>query len=138
MADLRTLRALAASLLRFDAVTFLAYLESLRATEGTGSVWLFHSAAHRVFEAAKARVYALRRGLTPAKRASAAAPAPAVSIDPVLEPLPKWELLAEVLEELQELDGAGDERADRPQRVTVIACQDAFTAAQVGGWVWAS
>ncbi|KAK2076493.1 hypothetical protein QBZ16_001019 [Prototheca wickerhamii] len=131
VADLRTLRALAASLLRFDAVTFLAYLESLRATEGTGSVWLFHSAAHRVFEAAKARVYALRRGLTPAKRTSAAAPTPAVTIEPVLEPLPKWELLAEVLEELQELGGAGDGNQDRPQGVILIACQDAFTAAQL-------
>ena len=48
--DLKTLRALAAYLLRFDAVTFLMYLENLRATEGVTSVWLFHDAAHTIFE----------------------------------------------------------------------------------------
>lgn len=48
--DLRTLRALAEYLLRFDAVTFLMYLENLRATEGVTSVWLFHDAAHTIFE----------------------------------------------------------------------------------------
>lgn len=48
--DLRTLRILAEYLLRFDAVTFLAYLENLRATEGLDSIWLFQDAAHTVFE----------------------------------------------------------------------------------------
>ena len=48
--DLKTLRALAEYLLRFDAVTFLMYLENLRATEGVTSVWLFHDAAHTIFE----------------------------------------------------------------------------------------
>ena len=48
--DLRTLRALAEYLLRFDAVTFLMYLENLRATEGVTTVWLFHDAAHIIFE----------------------------------------------------------------------------------------
>lgn len=48
--DLRTLRSLAEYLLRFDAVTFLMYLENLRATEGVNSVWLFHDAAHTIFE----------------------------------------------------------------------------------------
>lgn len=48
--DLRTLRALAEYLLRFDSVTFLMYLENLRATEGVTSVWLFHDAAHTIFE----------------------------------------------------------------------------------------
>ena len=43
MADLRTLRSLAGYLLRFDPVTFLSYLEALRATEGVRSTWLFHS-----------------------------------------------------------------------------------------------
>ena len=30
-------------MLRFDAVTFMSYLDNLRATEGVKSVWLFHS-----------------------------------------------------------------------------------------------
>jgi DNA excision repair protein ERCC-4 len=61
VADLRTLRSLAAYMLRFDPVTFLSYLDNLRATEGTKSVWLFHSAAHTIFEAAKSRVYRLKQ-----------------------------------------------------------------------------
>ena len=60
VADLRTLRTLAEFLLRLDAVTFLAYLESLRASEAVGSVWLFHDAAHTIFEQAKRRVWALQ------------------------------------------------------------------------------
>lgn len=35
--------SLASYMLRFDAVTFLSYLDALRATEGTKSVWLFHA-----------------------------------------------------------------------------------------------
>jgi DNA excision repair protein ERCC-4 len=49
---LRTLRSLAEYLLCFDAVTFLAYLESLRAGESINSVWLFHESAHTIFEQA--------------------------------------------------------------------------------------
>lgn len=45
VADLRTLRTLGGFLLCFDPLTFLSYLDNLRATEGTKSVWLFHSGA---------------------------------------------------------------------------------------------
>ena len=50
--DMRTLRSLAEFLLHLDAVTFLSYLDTLRATEGTRSLWLFHTAAHTIFEQA--------------------------------------------------------------------------------------
>lgn len=50
MSDLKSLRTLAEHLLSFDAVTFLAYLDNLRITEGVASIWLFHDAAHTVFE----------------------------------------------------------------------------------------
>ena len=39
--DLRTLRNLATYLLRYDAVTFLRCLETLRVAEGRESLWLF-------------------------------------------------------------------------------------------------
>ena len=52
VADLRTLRTLGANLLAFDCVTFLGHLESLRASESINSVWLFHEAAHVIFEQA--------------------------------------------------------------------------------------
>ena len=48
--DLRTLRELATALLRYDCVTFLTLLDTLRLSEGRNSVWLFHSAAHTIFQ----------------------------------------------------------------------------------------
>ncbi|EFN55307.1 hypothetical protein CHLNCDRAFT_134272 [Chlorella variabilis] len=124
VADLRTLRGLASYMLRFDAVTFMSYLDNLRATEGVKSVWLFHSAAHTIFEAAKSRVYRLKQGGTaaaaaqrkrkaplgggePDAAAAAAAsggggPGPAPVIEAVLESMPKWDLLREVMEEIQQ------------------------------------
>lgn len=48
--DLKTLRGLAEQLLSFDAITFLSYLDNLRITEGVASIWLFHDAAHTIFE----------------------------------------------------------------------------------------
>ena len=59
--DLRTLRDVATYLLRYDAVTFLRYLETLRQAEGRECMWLFTDAAHTIFEQAKRRVYTLRR-----------------------------------------------------------------------------
>lgn len=50
MNNLRTLRNLAEYLLCYDAVTFLSYLESLRAGESVNSVWLFQEAAHTIFD----------------------------------------------------------------------------------------
>ena len=52
MSDLRTLRELATALLRYDAVTFLTLLDTLRLSEGRNSVWLFHPAAHTIFQEA--------------------------------------------------------------------------------------
>lgn len=138
VADLRTLRSLAALLNKLDPITFLNYLDTLRVTEGTRCAWLFHSAAHTVFEAAKARVYSLSSsqgirndgGLNNGnagssaqakkrKTPSSAAPGPngigggvgsasasikgAVPVlDPVLDELPKWHALLEILDEARQ------------------------------------
>lgn len=59
--DLKTLRKLAEYLLRYDAVTFLKYLDTLRMSEGVRSVWIFANPTHKIFELAKRRVYALIR-----------------------------------------------------------------------------
>ncbi|KAL3151984.1 hypothetical protein ABBQ32_001106 [Trebouxia sp. C0010 RCD-2024] len=108
--DLRTLRALAEYLLRFDSVTFLMYLENLRATEGVTSVWLFHDAAHTIFEQAKRRVYMLQSGGKGAagkrKRSdngnSDDTAAGGAQLEAVLEEMPKWALVQEVLQEIQQ------------------------------------
>jgi DNA excision repair protein ERCC-4 len=162
-ADLRTLRALAAHLLRFDAVTFLAYLEALRAAEGARCAWIFHSAAHALFEAAKGRVYRLARRAAPpaaaaarkrkaaAGAAPAAAPKPAAGavpvVEPVLEELPKWAALREVLDEVAAeraalaaaaaadaaagRDGDAAARAEAAAAPVVVFCADELVAAQL-------
>ncbi len=59
--DLKTLRKLSKYLLRYDAIMFLKYLDTLRASEGVRSVWIFANPTHKIFELAKRRVYQLIR-----------------------------------------------------------------------------
>ncbi len=56
--DLGVLRELAEGLLRYDAVTFLQLLDTLRQSEGRAAVWLLHTAAHTVFDYVRSRVAA--------------------------------------------------------------------------------
>lgn len=42
---------------RYDAVTYLKYLDSLRASESFLSVWIFAESSYKIFEYAKKRVY---------------------------------------------------------------------------------
>lgn len=113
--DMRTLRSLATYLLKFDAVTFFRYLENLRTTDGTKSAWMFHSASHIIFEAAKKRVY---RSETNAK---------GNAIIPVLEELPKWKPLLEIIEEIMD-ENQGGEKDVRP---IVVFCEDEYTCEQL-------
>lgn len=57
VSDLRTLRKLLDYLVRYDAVTYLKYLDSLRASESFRSVWIFAEPSYKIFEYAKKRVY---------------------------------------------------------------------------------
>ena len=130
--DMRTLRSLATYLLKFDAVTFFRYLENLRTTDGTKSAWMFHSASHIIFEAAKKRVY---RSETSAK---------GHTITPVLEELPKWKPLVEIIEEIMDekdeidtdlprrVDGEGGTSFEpRDGRPIVVFCDDEYTCEQL-------
>jgi DNA excision repair protein ERCC-4 len=102
--DLTVLRSLLTSVLTFDAVTFMQHLDTIHAahapapgsTRQSQSPWLFLDAAQTIFETARKRVYA-------ATRKDAAAHSGQGSIDslkPVLEELPKWGVLASILEEI--------------------------------------
>ncbi|KAI5464163.1 DNA repair endonuclease XPF [Mariannaea sp. PMI_226] len=99
--DLTVLRTMLNSILTYDAVSFLQHLDMIHAahspppgsTRQNQSPWLFLDAAQTIFDTARRRVYS----------ASAKAAARESNIDtlrPVLEELPKWALLAEVLEEI--------------------------------------
>lgn len=99
--DLTVLRGLLNSILTYDAVSFLQHLDTIHAahspppgsTRQTQSPWLFLDAAQTIFDTARRRVYS----------ASAKTAANETNIDslrPVLEELPKWALMAEILEEI--------------------------------------
>lgn len=45
------------SVVRYDAVTYLKYLDSLRVSESFRSVWIFAESSYKIFEYAKKRVY---------------------------------------------------------------------------------
>ncbi|EXM34812.1 hypothetical protein RAB80_011089 [Fusarium oxysporum f. sp. vasinfectum] len=99
--DLTVLRAMLNSILSYDAVSFLQHLDTIHAahspppgsTRQTQSPWLFLDAAQTIFDTARRRVYA-------ASAKDAAREDNIDSLRPVLEELPKWALLAEVLEEI--------------------------------------
>lgn len=59
--DLNTLRKLAEYVVRYDAVTFLKYLDTLRMSESARSVWIYATPTHRIFDFAKKRVYRIMR-----------------------------------------------------------------------------
>lgn len=99
--DLGVLRGLLNSVLTYDAVSFLQHLDTIHAahspppgsTRQSQSPWLFLDAAQTIFDTARRRVYS----------ASPKTVSQGDNIDslrPVLEELPKWALLAEVLDEI--------------------------------------
>lgn len=46
---------------RYDAVTYLKYLDTLRVSESFRSVWIFAEASYKIFDYAKKRVFHLVR-----------------------------------------------------------------------------
>lgn len=135
VSDLRTLRVLATFLTKMDPITFLSYLETLRSMEGTRSAWLFHSAAHTVFEAAKSRVYTFQQAPVQGKPAVAADtglgnPRGVPIVQPVLEELPKWQALIDVLREIKS-EAQADGKRDEENTPILIFCQDDYTCDQL-------
>ncbi|KAG0495335.1 hypothetical protein HPP92_000026 [Vanilla planifolia] len=57
VSDLSMLRKLLDYLLRYDAVTYLKYLDTLRVSEGVRSVWIFAESSCKIFELAKKHVF---------------------------------------------------------------------------------
>ncbi|MCO5559047.1 hypothetical protein L7F22_012639 [Adiantum nelumboides] len=174
--DLKTLRKLADYLLRYDAITFLKYLDTLRASEDVRSVWIFANPTHKIFELAKRRVFQVvridtgdpvvsDRGKKPLqgrsransgtdigakKRKANDGSGPEVSVSGanestdqaggvqdievvvMAEEMPKWKVLREVLNEIQEelqLIKPGDLEDD--SATVLIACKDERTCLQL-------
>ncbi|KAL6857962.1 DNA repair protein RAD16 [Amphichorda felina] len=99
--DLTALRGLLNYILTYDAVSFLKHLDTIHAahspppgsTRQTQPPWLFLDAAQTIFDTARRRVYS-------AKPKNIGQEENIDALRPVLEELPKWALLAEVLEEI--------------------------------------
>lgn len=125
--DLRTLRTMLQYLLIFDPVKFLQYLDTVLAvsqpkpgsTRMNMSPWLNMDAAHSIFETARQRVYSGRMN----------EPALA-SMAPVLEELPKWAVLFEVMDEIEK-DMYFNPVRDDSSGAILVMCGDNATCAQL-------
>ncbi|KAF5177658.1 Dna repair endonuclease uvh1 [Thalictrum thalictroides] len=163
VSDLKTLRKLLDYLVRYDAVTYLKYLDTLRVSEGGRSVWIFAESSYKIFEFAKKRVYRLvqsdgvkfggdKKDVASKKRkvkednhdskevngGSSSTSTGGVALNEVLEEAPKWKVLREVLEEIEEerqkqvamgeehVEDVGDDNF-----TVLIACKDERSCMQL-------
>ncbi|GAB7363231.1 hypothetical protein MBLNU230_g3513t1 [Neophaeotheca triangularis] len=131
--DLSMLRTILHSLLSFDAVAFNKYLDTVLAasspppnsTRGNQSPWLFLDAAHTMFETARRRVYTGK-----IKDGTATSSGPD-ALKPVLEEMPKWALLAEILEEIERDVFFNPQPQDESSGSILIMCGDQGTCRQL-------
>ncbi|GMH29781.1 hypothetical protein Nepgr_031624 [Nepenthes gracilis] len=160
--DLKTLRKLLDYLVRYDAVTYLKYLDSLRASESFRSVWIFAESSYKIFEYAKKRVYFFARssagksggqsGIAINKKRKlkgsnddeegdslSSSSNGGVHLEEVLEEAPKWKVLREILEEVEEERQKqallGDELAscskEEDNGNVLVACKDDLSCMQL-------
>lgn len=130
--DLSLLRTILQSLLTFDAVSFNKYLDTVLAasapppgsTRQSQSPWLFLDAAHTLFDTAKRRVYT-------GKITDGAATRENDGLNPVLEEMPKWGLLAEILEEIERDVYFNPNPHDESSGSILIMCGDQGTCRQL-------
>ncbi|CAH2080160.1 unnamed protein product [Thlaspi arvense] len=157
VSDLKTLRKLLDYLVRYDAVSFLKFLDTLRVSESYRSVWLFAESSYKIFDFAKKRVYRLTKASdvkskedvknTSGKKrksksdnasveavgsATATNVANGVVLEEVLEEAPKWKVLREILEETQEerQKQTLSEEEDN-NGIVLVACKDERSCMQL-------
>lgn len=128
--DLGILRTILHALLTYDAVAFNKFLDTVLAasspasgsTRQNQSPWLFLDAAHTLFDTAKRRVYTgkLTDGATNSD-----------GLNPVLEEMPKWNLLAEILEEIERDVYFNPAPQDESNGGILIMCGDQDTCRQI-------
>lgn len=132
--DLTVLRTILHSLLSYDCVSLLKYLDTVLATHSPPpnskqqdqSPWLFMDAASVIFNSARDRVYTGKvedQGALPTSRLPN-------SLAPVLEEQPKWAVLAEILQEIETDAYLNPTRSDSNETVLVM-CNDQRTCRQV-------
>ena len=129
--DLSVLRGMLHTLLTYDSVSFNKHLDTILAahspppgsTRQNQSPWLFLDAAHTIFDTAKRRVYT--------GKVSRDGDQDTESLRPVLEELPKWAVLAEVLEEIDRDIYFNPVVRDDSNGTILIMCGDTFQCRQL-------
>lgn len=124
------------SLLTYDAVSLLKYLDTVVAahsappgsTRHSFSPWLFLDAAHVLFETAKSRVY---RGKITGNDATASLNSFSAALQPVLEEQPKWHVLAEILQEIEQDAYLNPTQRGDSNSTILIMCGDQRTCRQI-------
>lgn len=127
---LRDLRGILHALLTYDSVSFVKYLDTIVTANSPApgsnrhndSPWLFLDAAHVLFQTAKARAYEgkiskdLHRPYGSTGFSS--------ELQPVLEPLPKWDVLTDVLGEIEHDAYLHPSSHDGSNSTILIMCSD--------------
>lgn len=127
------------ALLTYDAVSFVKYLDTIVAAQSpppgankhSHSPWLFLDATHILFQTARARVYEGKLGndLTESSTTLLA------DLKPVLEPLPKWNVVSEILAEIEHDAYLHPANADESNGTILIMCSDQRTCRQLREFV---
>ncbi|KAJ5742736.1 uncharacterized protein N7511_011137 [Penicillium nucicola] len=131
VSDLTDLRAVLHALLTYDAVSFVKYLDTIVSAHSPPpgsnkynySPWLFLDAAHVLFQTAKSRVYEgkLNNELT---RPNSYSTNFSSELNPALEELPKWNVLSEVLGEIEHDAYLHPQSMDLSNSTILIMCND--------------
>ena len=133
--DLTVLRSILQSLLSYDCVSLLRYLDTILAahspppgsTRQNQSPWLFLDAANTIFQSAKFRVYSGKfedKGILPNSNLPE-------TLKPVLEEQPKWAVLAELIEEIETESYFNPATRDDSSNTVLVMCNDQRTCRQV-------
>jgi len=116
--DLRTLRALFASLVQYDCISFWKLINSIKTMSAASrypSMWLLTPAADLLFRRAKARIYKIDR-----PKPTDEVPQPIGKLIPILEENPKWRLLKKVLFEIEEIEKKQSQTLGSHEQPTTI------------------
>lgn len=92
------------------------------------SPWLFLDAAHVLFQTAKSRAYEGKIDASSSATFSAA-------LKPVLEPLPKWDVLADVLQEIEHDAYLHPSNVDESNGTILIMCSELKTTHQLREYI---
>ncbi|KAI9232401.1 MAG: DNA repair protein [Podila humilis] len=124
--DLKTLRSLLSYLVSYDSVNFNLYLETILATytATSNTYWLMTDPADKIFTTAKSRVFMSQAGYVDPEE-----PQLPPDMRPILEELPKWNVLSDIMDEVE----AEMYHAPQPegQDTVLIMAQDQRTCSQL-------